>query len=463
MSATLRPDEMVEVALARSATDACVVLVTVASQANLRWASNTLTTNGQTRSRSMTVVAMHGTPPQASAGGLTRAVTDVDDIAALVADAETLARQSPPEQSAQLLPAGPAAPDFTEPPVLGGIEVFGEVSAALGDVLAEARADGMQTYGYAEHTLDTTYLGTSTGVRQRHVQPSGHLTVTAKTADLSASTWTGLASRDFTDVDMHGVDAHLRRRLEWSKRRVDLAPGRYPTILPPTSVADLAIYAYWEMAALHAHEGRSVYSAPGGRTRVGQQVVDPRVTLRSDPAYPGLECAPVVMAAASSPVASVFDNGLTAPASRWIDHGRLDALVQTRYSASLTDMPVTPAVDNLVLEVEGGTGTVDDLVAGLDDGLLLTSLWYIREVDPQTLLLTGLTRDGVFVVSAGEVVGLAPNFRFNESPIDVLGRVRSASGAAPTFSREWGEWFSRTSMPALAVDDFHFSTASDAL
>lgn len=462
MSAALRPDEMVEVALARSVSDACVVLVTVSSQANMRWASNTLTTNGQTRSRTMTVVAMHGTPPESSAGGLTRTVTDAHDIAGLVADAEALARQTPPEQSAHVLPDGPAASDFTDPPVVGGIEVFGRVSEALGDVLAGARADGVETYGYAEHMLDTTYLGTSTGLRHRHVQPSGHLTVTAKTADLSASTWTGLASRDFTDVDMHSVDGDLRRRLEWSKRRVDLAPGRYPTILPPTSVADLAIYAYWEMAALHAQDGRSVYSAPGGRTRVGQQVVDPRVTLRSDPAYPGLECSPLVTAAASSPISSVFDNGLPAPATRWIERGRLDALVQTRYSASLTDMPVTPAVDNLVLEVEGGSGSVDDLVVGLENGLLLTSLWYIREVDPQTLLLTGLTRDGVFVVSGGEVVGLAPNFRFNESPIDVLGRLRAAGATEATFSREWGEWFCRTAMPALTVDDFHFSTASDA-
>ena len=216
------------------------------------------------------------------------------------------------------------------------------------------------------------------------------------------------------------------------------------------------------MAALHAQDGRSVYSAPGGGTRLGQQIVDPRVTLRTDPGYPGLECDPDVVAAASSPIARVFDNGLPAPASRCIDRGRLDALVQTRYSASLTGMPVTPAVDNLVLEVDGGTGGVDDLVEGLGTGLLLTSLWYIREVDPQTLLLTGLTRDGVFVVSEGEVVGVAPNFRFNEIPIAVLGRVRSAGSSVATFSREWGEWFGRTAMPALAIDDFHFSTASDA-
>ena len=253
-----------------------------------------------------------------------------------------------------------------------------------------------------------------------------------------------------------------RRRLQWSTRTVDLSPGRYRTVLPPTSVADLAVYAYWEMSGLSAHEGRTVYSAPGGGTKVGQALVDPRVTLRCDPHHPGLECSDVVLAAASSPVSSVFDNGLASPATSWIQDGTLRALVQTRHSAELTGLPVTPGVDNLVLDVAGGAGSVDDLVVRLGDGLLVTSLWYIREVDPQTLLLTGLTRDGVFVVRGGEVVGAAPNFRFNESPIHVLNRVRDAGETVPAFSREWGEWFARTAMPALTVDDFHFSTVSDA-
>ena len=84
-------------------------------------------------------------------------------------------------------------------------------------------------------------------------------------------------------------------------------------------------------------------------------------------------------------------------------------------------------------------GTTDDLVAGIDRGLLLTCLWYIREVDPQTLLLTGLTRDGVYLVEDGEVTGEVNNFRFNESPVDLLGRFTEASATVPGFSREWGD------------------------
>lgn len=458
----MRPDEMVERALSSARSDGCVVLVQHSHQANLRWAANTLTTNGEARARTMTVVAIHGRDADASAGSLTRTVADADDIEALVRDAERVAEQTPREQSARALAQGPSSVDVAAPPDEGGIDVFDGLTEALGEVLSSASSDGVLHYGYAEHTVTTTYLGTSAGVRSRQVQPEGHLTITAKDSGLTTSTWTGRATRDFTDIDVHALDAELRRKLAWSTRSVDLSPGRYRTVLPPTSVADLAVYAYWEMGALAAHEGRSVYAAPGGGTRVGQPLVDPRVTLRSDPHHPGLECSDVVMAAVSSPMSSVFDNGLVSPATAWIAEGTLRALVQTRHSAELTGLAVTPGIDNLVLDVSGGRGTLDDLAARLDQGVLVTSLWYIREVDPQTLLLTGLTRDGVFVVDGGEVVGVAPNFRFNESPIDVLGRIHDAGATVPAFSREWGEWFGRTAMPPLTVDDFHFSTVSDA-
>lgn len=460
---SLRPDQMVEHALASSRTDGCVVLVEESTHTNLRWASNTLTTNGQARQRGMTVIALAGEGAAASAGAVSRCVTDTADIEALVSVAEHVAHRSRPEESARALPIGNAAADFADPPVDGGIEVFAPMAAALGDVLGAASASDLLLYGYAEHVIATTYLGTSCGVRHRHVQPSGHLTMTAKPADLTSSSWVGQATRDFSDVDVHAMDAELRRRIGWSRRSVQLSPGRYPTVLPRTAVADLAVYAYWEMSALSAHEGRTVYAQPGRGTRVGQSLVDPRVTLRSDPSYPGLQACPVVMAAVSSPTSSVFDNGIEVGPVRWIDHGMLASLVATRYSSDLTELPLTPAVDNLVLEVDGGAGEVDDLVARLDSGVLLTSLWYIREVDPRTLLLTGLTRDGVFAVDRGEVVGAVTNFRFNESPIDLLGRIRDAGTTVASFSREWGEWFPRTATPPLTVEGFHFSTVSDAL
>jgi predicted Zn-dependent protease len=457
------PAAMVERALAASRTQGCVAIVSDTVHANLRWASSSLTTDGVAREVSMTVVALRGEHPDVSAGSITRTVRDAADVRRLVSDAEALAEQCGPEESGQPLVQGPVSPDFAESPATGGVAVLAPVTQPLGEALARARSDGLLLYGYAEHSLTTSYLGTSAGTRVRHVQPAGHLTMTAKSADLAASTWVGRASRDFTDVDVPALDHELRRRLAWSHRAAPLEPGRHEVLLPPSAVADLMIYAYWTMAGLDAHEGRSVYARPGHGTRVGQSLVDERVTLASDPHLPGLACDEVLVTSASSPMASVFDNGLPVARTAWVDRGTLAALVQTRHSARLTGLPVTPYVGNLHLDVDGGTGDIDDLVARTDDGVLLTSLWYLREVDPMTLLLTGLTRDGVHVVRGGEVIGTARNFRFNESPVDLLRRVRDAGTSMPTFSREWGEYFDRTSMPALRVADFHLSTVSDAL
>ena len=127
------------------------------------------------------------------------------------------------------------------------------------------------------------------------------------------------------------------------------------------------------------------------------------------------------MVSASSGSASVFDNGLATPAVNWIEDGTLTNLIRPRAWALRTTAPATAAVDNLILEDPNATASLDEMVAATDRGLLLTCLWYIREVDPQTLLLTGLTRDGVFLVENGEVTGAVNNFRFNESPVDLLG------------------------------------------
>src|SRR5207302_4043624 len=165
---------------------------------------------------------------------------------------------------------------------------------------------------------------------------------------------------------------------------------------------------------------------------------------------------------ASSRLSSVFDNGLELTPTRWIADGRLNALLQTRHSAEITGLPVTPFIDNLSLDAPPTHDDVDAIVAATGRGLLLTCMWYIREVDPRTLLLTGLTRDGVFLVEGGEVVGAANNFRFNESPIGMLRRINAVSPSESTFAREFGDYFTRTRMPALRIADFNMSSVSQA-
>jgi predicted Zn-dependent protease len=456
------PQELVERALAAAGGLGCAVLVSQASSVNLRWALNGLTTNGVTDEQSVTVVVAHDVAGGTGVGVLTRQGIGPDDVAGLVEDATAVARGAAPAEDAQPFVSGDAAADWGDPAGTTGPSTLAGLAEGLGEVLASSRAQGREAFGFALHTVTTTWLGTSAGLRVRHEQPVGTVELTGKSHDRTRSTWSGHTTADFTDVDVRALDEQIRRRLDWQARRVDLPPGRYDTVLPPSSVADLMTYAYWSGDARSAHEGRSVFSRAGGGTRIGDRLSDVPLTLAGDPDHPGVACADRVLTRHSSPLASVFDNGLPSPAVTWLDAGVLTALPTTRHTAALTDLPTAPAVDNLVLHAPGGAGSAEDLAAGLERGLLLTSLWYIREVDPTTLLLTGLTRDGVYLVEGGEVVAAVTNFRFNDSPVDLLSRVQAVGATEVTLSREWGEWFPRTAMPALRVGGFHLSSTSEA-
>src|SRR3954470_5251966 len=456
------PQELVEHALRTSRSDQCVAIVHDSTSANLRWANNTLTTNGVMHGIRVTVVALHGTGEGTAAGSVSASAASTDQVDRIVEAADAAARTGSPAEDAAELPSGDVAEDWADPSGETSIDVYADFAPALGESFGRAGAEGRILYGFVDHDVTTTYLGSSTGLRLRHVQPTGHWGCTGKTADLSSSAWVGGATRDFSDVDAASIDAELERRLGWSARRIDLPAGRYDTVLPPTAVADLMIYAYWVAAARTAHDGQSVYSRPGGGTRIGERLSRHPVQVYSDPGYAALRAIPFLTTAASDESTSVFDNGLALSRTDWLSDGSLTSLVQTRETARLTGQPVTPQVDNLVVEVDGATGSPQDLVGQVERGLLLTCLWYIREVDPQSLLLTGLTRDGVYLVEGGEITGAVNNFRFNESPIELLDRFSSASRTVPSFSREWGDEFPRTATPALRVPDFNMSTVSQA-
>lgn len=460
---TNKPHEVAERALELSRADGCVVIADEESSANLRWAGNALTTNGVTRGRTLTVIATVDGREGTASGVVSRSAVTADELEPLVRAAEAAARGAGPAEDGRPLVTGVAeSPDFADAPAETSSAVFADFAPALGESFARARAGGRELYGFANHELVTSYVGTSTGLRLRHDQPNGTLELNAKSPDRTRSAWAGRSTRDFKDVDPAALDAELAVRLGWAERHVDLPAGRYETLLPPTAVADLMIYQMWSAAARDAAEGRTVFSKPGGGTRIGERLTELPLTLRSDPNEPGLESAPFVLAHSSGDDASVFDNGLPLTATDWIREGELRHLSTTRHSAELTGLPVTPSIGNLVLD-GGEDRSLEDMVAATERGLLLTCLWYIREVDPATLLLTGLTRDGVYLVEKGQVVGAVNNFRFNESPVGLLGRATEAGRTEKTLPREWSDWFTRAAMPALRVPDFNMSSVSQGV
>ncbi|MEV8371831.1 metallopeptidase TldD-related protein [Kribbella sp. NPDC056861] len=462
----LSPQDTVERGLdlaAAAGATGCVVLVSETSSANLRWANNTLTTNGAMRGSQVTVIATVGAGEGTAAGVAGRSSTTDQSIQQLVEAAVAAARESSPAEDAQPLVEGTVGEGWAEEPDETSVNVYADFAPALGEAFARAGKESRWLYGFADHEVTTLYVGSSTGLRLRHSLPRGFVSATGKSGDLSQSAWVGAATADFRDVDPLAIDTELTRRLGWATRTVSVEAGRHPTVLPPAAVADLATFLFWELDGRDAYEGRNVFSKPSGGTRVGDVLSPHPVVLRSDPNLSGLETLPFASARSSGGTSSVFDNGLSLSATDWIRGGKLENLMQSRFTAGLTGAPaVTPLVDNYVLSVDGATGTTDDLVAGLDHGLLLTCLWYIRPVDQQTLLLTGLTRDGVYLVENGEVTGAVNNFRFNESPVDLLSRFTAAGATVPSLSREWGDDTTRTATPPLLVPDFNMSSVSQA-
>jgi predicted Zn-dependent protease len=459
MTGVIRPQEIVERALAAGRhLHGCAVLVRESSEAALRWANSTMTTNGHTTSRHTTVIAFVALEGGIAAGVVSSsvAVTEGAQLQELVRAAEAAARDAGPAKDASpLLEPDVDDPAWDEPAVETSIGVFG----AFAEGLAEVLGGPYRQYGFATHELSTVWLGTSTGIRRRWVQPTGSVELNAKTQDLIGSAWTGVSTADFTDVDVLALAAEAHRRLAWSNRRVTLPAGRYETVLPPSAVADLMVYLAWSMDGRPAQEGRSALAGPDG-PRVGEKLTALPLTLASDPAAPGLEYEPFLTAGRSGEGISVFDNGAPTRRTEWVDDGCIGELVYSRAEAAEFGTRFTPAGENLLL-TGGSADSITDLVARTERGLLLTCLWYIREVDPTTLLLTGLTRDGVYLVEGGEVVGeVDHNFRFNYSPLDVLRRATEVGATERTIPREWKDWFTRTAMPPARVPEFNMSSVS---
>ncbi len=457
----MRPQEAVERALALSRTDDCIVIADEASTANLRWAGNTLTTNGVTRSSRLTVIALRDTAGGVAAGVVSRSAVGAGGIEDLVRAAEpTPPATTPPRTPGRSSPRPGRRKRVGRRPRRDRHRRVRGFAPALGEAFAAAQAGDRRLYGFANHVLTSTFLGTSAGLRLRHDQPTGLLELNAKGAGGSA--WAGVGTRDFTDVDVAALTGDLARRLDWGERRVDLPAGRYgddPAAVRRRRPDDLPVLVGGRAGRPRRPDGvqrprrrhprRGAARAPArhavqrpGRQRHGMRPVRRRARLR--PRVVGVRQRP--------------------PAHRHrLDPGwELTSLTQTRHSADRTGLPATPPVDNLALVGPDGGATLEEMVARTERGLLLTCLWYIREVDPQSLLLTGLTRDGVYLVEDGEVVGAVNNFRFNESPVDLLSRLAEVGETGPTLPREWSDYFTRAAMPPVRVPDFNMSTVSQA-
>ena len=435
----MKLEEIVETGLGEGLA---VVLGGKTTSVNFRLANNTVTTNGREESTSVGVVALEGNRVGVQSGDVVERA-QVTEVARL---AKGRAQQSleAPDAMPLLTPAEAAQVDgaagVTAPEALPGD--LAPVLDSVHTLLEQSREAGLRCFGYVQ---------VDEGRRQ-----SASLTLTLKTADLGRSVWAGSVARGTAKLDPAAMFGRLRERLAWTEKTVQLPAGHYQVLLEPSATSDLVIRLIWEMHARGADEGRTVFAGKSG-PRVGDLMYARAVTLESDPLDPEMVVPNFVHCLSSSEYASVFDNGLKVPAVVWVKDGVQQELICPRRWAADHGHPVRPDVDNLTMR--GTETTLKEMIAGT---LLVPSLWYIRDVDPATLLLTGLTRDGVFLIEKGEVVGAVNNFRFNESPVSVLQRTVEIGRSELAYPRETGD-ATFLKAPPIRVDNFFMSSVSDAV
>ncbi len=451
-----RLPDVLEKVVSLSRADACIVIVTATSSTNLRWANNTSTTNGVGDDEQISIISII----DERVGSVTRSYFPTDRLGSLVKESEAACMGRPRAQDVAPLVEGAGYPsDWSAEQSPTNMNVLEGFARDLGHAFKQAESADLSLFGYAEHRVSTVYMATSGGVRRRFQQRRGKAEITAKSLDYSRSAWIGRATKSFDDVDLAAIYSTLEERIGRSRREIGLPPERYEVILEPSAVADMLIYMYGSMSARDADEGRSVFSRPGGGSRIGEKVFADGVSLYSDPLEPALETAPFVVTHASDKASSIFDNGLTISPQRWAEDGVLQRLITTRHWGAESGTKPAPEVGNLIVPSAGPH--VEEMVAGTERGLLVTCLWYIRMVDPQNLLLTGLTRDGVFLIADGKIRGAANNFRFNMSPVDMLRQTIEIGESEDALGREFN-YLALTRVPPIRVESWNMSSVSEA-
>jgi predicted Zn-dependent protease len=267
--------------------------------------------------------------------------------------------------------------------------------------------------------------------------------VTARTPDGTGSGWAGAGARDWSAIDPAAIGRIAAQKAAASRNPQTIEPGPYTAVLEPQAVNDLVPLLAPALNARTADEGRSPFSKPGGGTRLGERVMDPRVTLYSDPTDPRLLGQP-------------FDGeGLPVGRVVWIENGILRNLAYSRFWAQKTGRQPTGPPQAGGLALTGGTKTTEELIAGCERGILVTHFFYIRSLEPRTVLQTGLTRDGTFLIENGKITRSLKNFRWNESPLLMLNRLEDLGRPEPVDAGRL--------MPALRISRFDFSSLSDAV
>lgn len=417
-----------------------------------RFAVNGITTSGKTLVQSMSITSAR----DGKAGNTSVAEFDDASLRDAVKRTEELALIALPNPE-HVPPLGPQKYADRERYVAAPAEGHVAMIPAIRAIIEAAKGKKLVAAGYIERVGQSSTIANKQGNFGYARTADASLSTTVRPPDGSSSGWASQAALRIEDLD-GGTAGRIatEKCLRWKQpKRLD--PGRYTVVLEPAATADIVAIVGRRMQARAAEEGRSFLSKKGGGTRAGEKLFPEFITLRTDPfheLYSAVPWSPPL--GRGGPFAP--GGGVYTPAvpTVWIDKGVVRNLVYDRYWAARADKPVTPAPTNLILD--GTDQTTEDLVSKVERGLLVTHFFYIRVVNPQTVQLTGLTRDGLFLIEDGKVTTPVVNFRFNESPVRLLQNTVAVGKVARPAQGE-----SEMIAPSLLAKDFLFTSISDAI
>lgn len=425
-----------------SKADECEVNIGGGDSANIRYARNSVSTSGVISSNSLVISSAYGKKLG------TATINEFDD-----ASLEKVVRRS--EELAQLAPENPEFVSFLGPQTYQPSKTFVPSTAAItpkqrADLVAQslqvAKDGNAVAAGFLEDSAGYSAMMNSKGLFAYNSGTGTNFSVTVRTEDGRGSGYATRGYNDITKLDTQSATKIATDKAVGSAQAKAIEPGKYTVILEPAAAAVLLERIIFGLDARQADEGRSFLSKPGGTTRLGEKMVDERVTIYSDPLNPDL------------PTSTWSGDGRPQEKVSWIEKGVVKNLTYSRYWAEKKGVKAVPFPDGMIME--GGTKSLEELIKGTKKGVLVTRLWYIRDVDPQSLLLTGLTRDGTFYIENGKIQYPIKNFRFNESPVIMLNNLEELGKVERTVSVESNANYL---LPPLKIRDFTFTSLSDAV
>jgi predicted Zn-dependent protease len=443
-------------ALSFSTADDARVNIQSFTRGNTRFARNQISTAGDAFDGQLTVTSAFG---KKVASATTNRFDD-ESLRAVVGTSERLARLVPedPEYLGEL-----AAQQY--PQTRAYFEGTANLTpaqraAAVTAITGPAERQGLVSTGFLDIVVGSQTVATKKGLFAYQTGTSVNLTTTVRTPDGTGSGWAGVGLNDWAQLNPADLGDRAIRKAVLSRNPKAVEPGKWTVILEPTAVANLVQLMVGSMDARQADEGRSFFSKEGGGNKLGEKVVDPRIQIVSDPA------------SALAPVNAFNNQGLPNRRMVWIENGTVANLGYSRYWAQRQGRQPTGFAFGggggggfgAGFEMGGGTTSIEQMIRSTERGLLVTRLWYIRQVDPRTILFTGLTRDGTFLIENGQITTAVKNLRWNESPIFMLNNVEAMSPPVRVSASESGEADSGAVLvPAIKARDFTFTSLSDAV